>query len=135
MLKVIFLSIILAVSGCATIIDSSRQEVNLTPIPAKDLSNKSVTVCKLKNEEGNWNTNIDILSTETVNVHRDGNSLDVVCTNSDQIGETQVIPDFRAAYLLGDFILGYCIFSCSVDAYTNAFYAYPNNITVPMINK
>ncbi len=134
MIKRFLLIFILLCSGCATIIDSPMQDINITPIPTTE-SNANVTECRLINEEGDWKVKFSHLSTETVNIHRDGNPMSIQCENSTQIGSTTVIPEFRVSYLLWDFILGYCTVSCSVDAYTNALYEYPSNITVPMTKK
>lgn len=129
MKKVILIaSISLSLSGCATIFEGSTQDFTVTPI--NDTSKS--TLCIARNEEGVWP---NIMPFQATNIHRDGNTMSVVCENDHQKGVTNVEPRFQGAYLVLDLLLDLCIISCPVDGINNSFYAYPASAVVPMLQK
>lgn len=48
------------------------------------------TRCNIKNEEGEWRTEPNT----TLDIHRDGNTMQVQCENPDQTGVNEVEPSF-----------------------------------------
>lgn len=119
--------------SCATINNGSMQSIKINPDAILQRYKVGENIrCSLKNEEGFWFVNAG----ESVNIHRDGNSLDVFCENAEQSGSISVPPKFNTIYLMDDIILiDGCIISCIIDAWNNSFYEYPDIIFVPMLLK
>jgi len=115
-------------SGCATIFEGAHQDFTVTP--TNDSSKK--TLCTVRNEEGVWP---NLVPFQATNIHRDGNTMSVVCENDIQKGISNVEPKFQGAYLVLDLLLDICIISCTVDGINNSFYDYPASVIVPMFDK
>lgn len=127
-MRVLYLSVLLMIlSGCATIFEGSRQDFTVTPI--NDASKN--TLCTARNEEGVWP---NLMPFQATNIHRDGNTMSVVCENEVQKGVANVEPKFQGAYLVLDLLLDLCIISCIVDGVNNSFYDYPASVVVPMMS-
>jgi hypothetical protein len=104
-------------SGCATMFEGSTQDFTVTPIH----DNSKNTLCTARNEEGVWP---NIIPFQATNIHRGGNTMNVVCENDTQQGISNV-----------DLLLDICIISCTVDGINNSFYDYPTSVVVPMFDK
>lgn len=115
----------LTLSGCAAMSKGSTQSVKVS---ALNTLSASSTRCALVNEEGNWSAQAEI----PVQIHRDGNIMDVDCKNATESGRAKIEPRFDGAYLMLDLLIDLCIISCIVDGGSNSFYSYPENITVLM---
>ena len=125
--KMIIATTITLLSGCATLIEGSTQ--NLTVSTMNDVKPEK-TLCNITNEEGNWQTTGG--NTSTV-VHRDGNTMTVSCENDSQRGIAHLEPSFSSYYFIVDTLS--CGVGLFVDATTNAFYTYPPTAIVGMHNK
>ena len=115
-------------SSCATISQGSHQDITVSTAYDK---NGVKTRCNLKNEEGTWNGPTDT----NINIHRDGNNMEIQCENDKQTGVSYVDPNFDGSYLFLDALLDFCILSCIVDGVNNSFYRYPSLVTVHMKEK
>lgn len=124
---ILLISTLLTASGCATINNSSVDNVRIVTFEDNNSSN---TKCTLSNEEGVWNN----ISPQTlVPVHRDGNDLVAECNNETQTGNGTEEAIFRSDYLVIDLLLiDACIVSCIVDGYNNAWYDYGETVLVKM---
>ncbi|MGZ5010337.1 MAG: hypothetical protein ACXV8P_07680 [Methylobacter sp.] len=126
-ISLVTMCLTLAISGCATQANTAYQSVTVSSIETA-----TKTVCTLKNEEGEWKT----LANIPVSIHRDGNPMAVNCENTTTKGERTVVPEFEGGYLAMDIMLvDLCLVSCIIDGANNAFYQYPEIITVPMAKK
>lgn len=113
-------------SGCASLTKGSHQ--TFAVVAANDQM-PDKTHCTIKNEEGEWSTE----PTAGVNIHRDGNTMDIECENATQFGRNQIEPKFDKELLWIDFVwLDLCVISCVIDGVNNAFYEYPSPVTVQM---
>jgi hypothetical protein len=125
----VFLALSLCLlSSCASMFQGSHQNLTVATINDK-MPDK--TRCNIKNEEGVWTA----APNSAVNIHRDGNNMEIQCENEVQSGINHVDPEFDGAYLGLDLLLDLCIISCIVDGVSNSFYEYPSFITVPMKEK
>ncbi len=116
-------------TGCATQANTAYQSVTVSPV---GIATNTDTTCTLKNEEGEWKTPANT----PISIHRDGNAMDINCENTTTKGTRKVEPEFEGAYLAMDIILvDLCLISCIIDGTNNAFYRYPEIITVPMIKR
>lgn len=109
-------------SACATIIESQKQEIELTttsPVPAS---------CELSNERGKWYAQ----TPATIEVKRSTSRLNVMCRNQFDVGQQEeratVNPWFFGNILIGGLI------GVVTDAATGAMTKYEDTITVPMGN-
>lgn len=126
--KISLVTSIALLTGCATMFNSTSQNVNIAAINDK---NASKTRCNLRNEEGSWQA----APNSSVSIHRDGNDMEIQCDNEKQSGSTHVSPSFNGGYLVLDLILDACIISCVVDGVSNSFYEYPQFVSVSMTDK
>jgi hypothetical protein len=126
--KIIFMGLVLLLTGCATMFEGSRQDFTVTPTS----DNSKNTLCIARNEEGIWP---NLVPFQATNIHRDGNTMNVVCENDLQKGISNVEPKFQGAYLVLDLLLDFCIISCPIDGINNSFYDYPASVVVPMMDK
>ena len=116
-------------TGCAAISNDSSQTIFVETYN----DNSKNTLCIASNEEGHWE---NIRANTPLAIHRDGNPLKVECKNAGQTGTGSLEPEFQTKYVVIDFILlDACIISCLIDGATNAFYKYPDTVTVPMKSK
>jgi uncharacterized protein YceK len=127
--KILLLIAIATLTGCASLHQGSQQYVTISP---ENSSSAAVTQCTLSNEEGKWETTAN---TRT-QIDRDGNGMNVDCSNETETGKTVAVPEFSTKYLMIDIILlDACLISCIIDGANNAFYTYPDSITIPMEKK
>lgn len=129
-MKYLPLLVSFTVFGCASIEHGSTQRIE---VATTNDTGGIKTLCSATNEEGRW---ADISPNQSITIDRDGNPLEIECYNGVQTGKTSAEPDFQTKYFLIDFILlDACIISCIIDGANNAFYEYPQTITVPMVQK
>jgi hypothetical protein len=123
----VLLSTLLLVS-CATVFNGPNDRTRIATTNNQDYDN---TDCQLINEEGVWYASPNV----SVKYHRDGNAMTISCENTIQKGHIIVDPDFDGGYMVINFLVDFCIVSCTIDAITNSFYDYPDFISVRMKNK
>lgn len=114
-------------TGCATVVDGSHQDFTVATYGDKA---PEETRCLVKNEEGEW----QVLANTVTPLRRDGNVMEIECKNSFQSGTASVNPRFQAEFLILDIIWDACILtaSCIIDGATNAFFEYPDSVSVEM---
>ena len=126
--KILLLIAISTLTGCASMSHGSYQNVTVSPV---NTAFPVGTECSLKNEEGTWTT----MPNNSSRIERDGNDMTIDCSNESEVGKTVVSPEFYGSYLGLDLLIDLCIISCVVDGVNNAFYGYPEFVTVPMRKK
>ncbi len=117
-------------SGCATMVNQGKQYVTIN---AKNEADNEITYCNLVNEEGEW----DIQAHRSIQIERDGNPLEISCTNKVQEGDEAVEPKFSVGILTTQLIFMPLfplmnIIAITVDAANNSYYEYPAVIPVDM---
>lgn len=119
-----------ALSGCATILQGTTDNVSLQALGATD----KYTQCVIKSGDMTYTTMGKI---DTVALDRSSADLVIECENETQEGSAVIESSFNGAWLLADLLWDLCIFtlSCPIDAATGAFFDYPNKISVDMVNK
>lgn len=125
--KILLLITITTLTGCASMSHGSHQNVTISPVNTSLITG----TCALRNEEGAWTAKPN----GSTRISRDGNAMTVECVNDSELGKTIVEPEFYGSYLGLDLLIDLCIISCVVDGANNAFYSYPEFITVPMERK
>lgn len=112
---------LLALTGCAAIIDGSQQPLNIETTPIKGAQ------CTLTNSKGTWSL------AETpgqITVHRAYGDLTVDCKKGALTGLT-VAESKTKGWFWGNILFG-GIIGMSVDGFGGAGYDYPETITVPI---
>jgi hypothetical protein len=110
-----------AVSGCATIIDGTKQSVSVSTTPVQGAD------CTLVNSEGTW----FVTTPGSVEVHKTKNDLTVTCKKDGyQPGSQVAVATFGGA-TFGNIVAG-GIIGVGVDAASGANYYYNTPIMVPL---
>ena len=110
-----------AVSGCATIVDGTKQSVSVSTTPVQGAE------CTLTNSEGTWY----ITSPGSVEVHKTKNDMTVSCKKDGfQVGNQVAVSNFGGA-TFGNIIAGGVI-GAGIDAASGANYYYNTPIVVPL---
>jgi hypothetical protein len=110
-----------ALSGCATIVDGSKQSVSVSTTPVQGAA------CTLHNSEGTWY----VTSPGSVEVHKTKNDLDVTCTKDGYPPGKQVATSKFGGATFGNLVAG-GIIGAGIDAASGANYYYDNPLTVPL---
>ncbi len=113
----------LALAGCATILDDSRQNVSITT------SNGAAVTLKVTDSEGTKT----ITTPSSVNVKRSSDDLIILVQDKCYSGEytaEKKINNWAFANLISGGTTG-----TSTDASTGALWAYDKNVVVPVIKK
>lgn len=120
-------------SGCASIIDGSKQQVHVNAYDA--VTNSTVTAnCTVSNDEGTFRTS----SNRSVIVQKDKDMLSVDCETDDMKGQTMVDGSINGGYIVANALIDFCTISCLIDGISGSWSKYPTMIDVPMdpkINK
>jgi hypothetical protein len=118
---------IIALTGCASILDGTKQTVSV-----QTLSNGlavSDAQCTLQSNKGTWFTN----TPGTVTVHRGYDALHVTCAKPGYQSGMETVASSTKGMAFGNIVFGGVI-GAGVDMESGAAYDYPNLITVPMIS-
>ncbi|HKD47431.1 MAG TPA: hypothetical protein VKB67_07075 [Rhizomicrobium sp.] len=110
-----------AVSGCATIVDGTKQSVSVSTTPVEGAN------CTLTNSEGTW----FVTSPGSVKVHKTKNDLTVTCKKDGYQPGSQVADSNFGGATFGNIVLGGVI-GAGVDAASGANYYYDSPIIVPL---
>ncbi len=110
-----------ALSGCASIIKGSSQEIAITTPPTSGAS------CTLTNSRGQWT----VTTPAPVTVKRSKRVVKIDCTKDGYQEASATIPSGFEEWTLGNLILGGAI-GFGVDAGTGAINKYPSTFEVPM---
>jgi hypothetical protein len=108
-------------SGCATIVDGSKQSVSVTTTPVQGAA------CTLKNSQGTW----FITSPGSTTVHKTKTDLSVDCTKDGyNSGHMVAVAHFGGA-TFGNIIAGGGV-GALVDAASGANYYYDSPLNLPL---
>ncbi|HWA91716.1 MAG TPA: hypothetical protein VG889_16880 [Rhizomicrobium sp.] len=110
-----------SLSGCASIIKGSSQQIAIESPPATGAS------CELSNREGHWT----VVTPGVAKVHRSKEDMRVTCAKDGWQTATAVIPSDFEGWTLGNLLIG-GIIGLGVDASTGAINEYPHAFQVPM---
>lgn len=122
-----FIPCLIILGGCASIARGPNQNFTVNTINNIE-SNK--TSCEIRNEEGVWNAAPDV----PISIHRDGNTMEINCKNTKQVGKGSVDSDFEIGYVgVNFFFFDLCTISCIFDGFNNSFFQYPSSISVQMV--
>lgn len=110
-----------AVSGCATIIKGSSQEIAVNTAPAEGAE------CVLHNSEGTWR----LTTPGKVKVDKTKNDITLTCEKPGYRNSTDTVVSGFEAWTLGNLVLGGVI-GLGVDAATGSINEYPHTYTVQM---
>ncbi len=119
------LSIALAMSGCASIVNGTQQSISVLA-QKPDSSDLSGASCSFSNGKGRWFAT----APGSVTVHRAYSALIVECEHSEWVGGTEARSSTKPM-AFGNILFGGVI-GAGVDIGTGAAYDYPQLITVPM---
>lgn len=110
-----------AVSGCATIVKGSSQDIAITTPPVTGAS------CSLSSSQGNWM----VTTPGVVHVERSKADVQIRCTKSGYVDGFASIPSNFEGWTVGNLLLGGVV-GLGVDAATGAINDYPHAFQVPM---
>jgi hypothetical protein len=110
-----------ALSGCATIVDGSKQSVSVSTSPVQGAA------CTLKNSEGTWY----VTTPGSTTVHKTKNDMSVDCTKDGYAAGHQMAVAHFGGATFGNIVLGGGV-GAIVDAASGANYYYDSPLTVPL---
>ncbi len=110
-----------ALSGCATIVDGTKQSVSVSTTPVEGAA------CRLTNSEGTW----FLTSPGSVEVHKTKNDMTITCTKDGYNVGSQIATSKFGGATFGNIVAG-GIIGAGVDAASGANYYYDNPLTVPL---
>lgn len=118
---------ILALPGCASMVNGSKQSLKIETVDAATGASKPAT-CHISKR----GLNISGKSTDTFEVSRGDDHLHVICEDGSSTGRLRQESDFAQRYLFLDIATDLCLVSCFVDGYHRAWYEYPSPMVVEM---
>jgi len=110
-----------ALSGCATILEGTTQNVSVLTAPAEGAQ------CTLKNSEGTW----FVTTPGSTTVHKTKNDMTIDCTKAGYTPAHVVATSHFGATTAGNVIVGGLV-GIGVDAASGANFHYDSPITVPL---
>lgn len=110
-----------ALSGCASIVKGSSEDIALNTAPADGAS------CSLKNGLGEWSAT----TPAKVTVKRSKTDIDVRCTKEGYKDGSTVVASGFQPWTLGNLLIG-GIIGIGIDWGTGAINDYPSTVNVPM---
>lgn len=110
-----------AVSGCATIISGSGQDIAVNSSPVEGAE------CVLHNSEGTWR----LTTPGKTHVDKSKSDIRLTCSKAGYQDTAQVVPSGLEGWTFGNIVLGGLI-GFGVDASTGAINDYPEKVTVQM---
>ena len=111
-----------AVSGCATIIKGTSQDIAVTTSPANGVD------CVLNNSEGTWY----LTTPGNAHVHKTKNDITITCKKNGFQDAQQIIPSHFNGATAGNILAGGLI-GIGVDAASGANYTYPDTTEVSLV--
>lgn len=124
MKKVLILSCIISLTGCASIVSGPKQSVSVEAPPV------SGATCTLSNNDGAW---FVAATPGSVTINRNSSNLVISCKKDGKTLGTTQVPSSVRPLVMGNivfFIVG-GIIGTAIDMGTGAAYEYPTLITVP----
>ena len=124
MSKLLAVMMMIALSGCASIIGDKMQSMTVTTV----LDNKEVAGvgCTLSNDAGSWVVN----TPGSVTVHKSTGDLSILCKRDAATGNGQGVSKANTA-VWGNILFGGLI-GYVVDRYTGAGFDYPSTMTIAL---
>ena len=116
---------LVALSGCASIIDGSTQVVSVKTIA--DGTDVAGAACTLRNNKGEWY----LTTPGTVSVHRSYDDINVKCAKDGYIANVGTVSSSTRGMTFGNILFGGLI-GAGVDMGTGAAYDYPSPIVVQL---
>lgn len=110
-----------AVSGCATVVKGSGQDIAVNSSPVEGAE------CVMHSSEGTWH----LTTPGSAHVDKSKNDIKLTCSKAGYQDANQVIPSGFEDWTLGNILLGGLI-GLGVDASTGAINEYPHNVNVQM---
>jgi hypothetical protein len=111
----------ISVSGCASIISGTTQQIAITTSPVSGAS------CELHSKEGTWT----VTTPGVAKVDKTKEDISIHCAKDGYQDASATIPSSFEGWTFGNLILG-GIVGVGVDAATGAMNKYPNAFNVPM---
>lgn len=113
-----------AVTGCATIMEGSDQNINVQTLGCDD----AIVTCMVSNDD----SAATVRPPGTVNVEKSKKPLTVQCENKDRTVTGRIMVDSGYESMnAGNLLLGGVI-GVGVDAATGAMWEYPSSVVVPL---
>ena len=110
-----------ALSGCASIVKGSSEEIAVATPPAPGAS------CTLTSPRGTWN----VTTPATVKVMRSIKDMNVVCNKDGYQSASTMVPSNVEPWTFGNILIG-GLLGLGIDAYSGAMGKYPSKVDVPM---
>ena len=106
-MKTLLISIMfgMLLSGCANMVKTDSQDI----VIETNSRLPHIITCNVINEEGSW----EFEATHIGTIHRDGNTMEIKCTNGIEEGGGYVHPSFSGAYFAYRFFGTSSIATCS----------------------
>ncbi|WP_338923809.1 hypothetical protein V0M98_37005 (plasmid) [Pseudomonas silesiensis] len=117
----------LSLTGCASIVNGSKQSLKIEAVDAVTGAPKAAT-CNVSKAD----LSIGVKSSETFEVNRSSKSLYITCEDGVSTGHLREKSDFAQRFLFLNIAADFCLVSCFIDGYNKAWYEYPSPLIVEM---
>jgi hypothetical protein len=125
MKRLILITALAVLSGCASIVDGSSQSLSVkTANNGEDLPGSH---CELSNNKGTWY----VTTPGSVTIHRSYEDLNVKCEHDGYLATASTTSSSTKGVAFGNILFGGLI-GTGVDMSTGAAYDYPSPIVVPL---
>jgi hypothetical protein len=121
--NVVIMFALLAVSGCASIVDGPNQSLSVKTISGG--TDVAGAQCALTNNKGSW----FVTTPGTVTVHRSFDNMNVKCDRDGFIANGESVSSATKGMVFGNLLFGGLI-GVGVDIGTGAAYDYPSLIVL-----
>jgi hypothetical protein len=116
---------LIALSGCASIVDGSSQSLSVKTMANVD--DVTGAQCTLTNSKGVWY----VTTPGTITVHRAYGDMNVSCLKQGYVANIRTVASSTRGMAFGNILFGGLI-GAGVDISTGAAYDYPSPIIVPL---
>lgn len=114
--------IIISLSGCATAINGTNDEINISSLQERNMKCQLVSNNKVQKE---WIQNKDI---ETITVPRESEDLLLKCKDDKNELTYNIESSLDGQFIALNFLIDFCLISCPIDLVSGALYNYPEQI-------
>ncbi|WP_274644735.1 hypothetical protein [Pseudomonas serbica] len=118
---------VLSLTGCASMVNGSKQSLKIEAVDATTKAPKSAT-CNVSKPD----LSMAVKTSEEFQVKRSSRSLYITCEDGSSIGHLREKSDFAQRFLFLDLATDLCLVSCFIDGYHKAWYEYPSTLVVEM---
>lgn len=112
----------IALSGCATAINGTEDQINIKSEHEQDMT------CKIAMGDDFKEHVIQKEKNNIIIVERQSDEILLECKNDDSELTYNIEPSFDGEFIALNILVDFCLISCPIDLISGAFYDYPEQI-------